>query len=71
MENIDAELLIKETSGCHTPVDWVNDVNKLAEQFINSDIFAHVPGRYHTQFPGFPKSCLFSIDLLAMKMGIC
>ena len=70
VENIDAQLLVKEPSGRHTPVDWVDDVNKLAEQFINADIFAYVPGRYHTQFPGFPKSCLSSIDLLAMKRWV-
>ena len=67
VENIDAQLLVKEPSGRHTSVDWVGDVNKLAEQFINGDIFAHVPGRYHTQFLGFPKSCLPSTDLPAMK----
>ena len=70
IENIDAQLLVKEPSARHTPVDWVDDVNKLAEQFINADIFAYVPGRYHTQFPGFPKSCLSSIDLLAMKRWV-
>ena len=64
-------MLVKEPSGRHTPVDWVDDVNKLAEQFINADIFAHVPGIfYHTHFPGFPKSCLSSIDLLAMKRWV-
>ena len=70
VENIYAQLLVKEPSGCHTPVDWVNDVNKLAEQFINAVIFAHVPGRYHTQFAGFRKSCLSLIDLLAMKRWV-
>ena len=33
-ENIDAQLLVKEPSGRHTPVDWVDDMNKLTEQFI-------------------------------------
>ena len=71
VENIDPQLLVKEPSGRHTPVDWVDDVNKLAEQFINADIFAHVPGIfYHTHFPGFHKSCLSSIDLLAMKRWV-
>ena len=70
VENIDCQLLVKEPSCRHTPVDRVDDVNKLAEQFINADNFAHVPGRYHTQFPGFPKSCLSSVDLLAMKRWV-
>ena len=70
VDNIDVQLLVKEPSGRHTPVDWVDDVEKLAEQFINADIFVYLPGRYHTQFPGFPKSCLSSVDLLAMKRWV-
>ena len=31
VENIDAQWLVKEPMGPHTPVDWVDDVNKLAE----------------------------------------
>ena len=30
VQNIDAQLLVKEPLSCHTPVDWVDDVNKLA-----------------------------------------
>ena len=70
VENIDCQLLVKEPSCRHTTADWVDDVNKLAEEFINADNFAHVPGRYHTQFPGFPTSCLSSVDLPAMKRWV-
>ena len=63
-------MLVKKPSGLHTPVDCVYDVNNLAEQFINADIVVYVPGRYHMQFPGFPKSCFSSIDLLAMKRWV-
>ena len=70
VESIDAQVLVKEPSGRYTPVDWVDGVNKLVEQFINIDIFAHVPGRYHAQFPQFPKSCLSSIDILEMKRWV-
>ena len=61
---------VKKPSGHHTPVDCVYDVINLAEQFINADIVVYVPGRYHMQFSGFPKSCLSSIDLLEMKRWV-
>ena len=70
VENIDTQLGVKEPSGRHTAVNWEDDVRSLAEQFINAEIFKCVPGRSHSRFPGFPKSCLSSLDLLAFKRWI-
>lgn len=70
MDIMDKELTVEKPSGQHTQIDPKEDILKLSEQFNAANLFCQIPGRYHTRFPGFPKSYPSKIDVLALKKWI-
>jgi len=70
MDIIDGELTVEKPSGRHTQIDPKKDILQLAEQFDTANLFNNVPGRYHTKFPGFPKSYPATINVLDLKKWI-
>ena len=70
MKEFDEQLSIVPPSGKHKAAQWEDDVRKLAEQYINANLFDFKKGRFHSKFPGFPVSYPAYLNVGQFKIWI-
>ena len=63
----DKQVQVKQPSGRHTVPSHESDVKDFSQVFLKAEIFRNMPGRYHKEFPGFPRHILQKLDVLQFK----